>query len=81
LLLLHVCLLGWFVNRLAVLCITQAGTLRLRFVAFMSLFFFPKGFRLDMVLLPYDVYLPLLGLHLAEQFLERLVIDGPRQSS
>jgi uncharacterized metal-binding protein len=47
---LQLCLLGCDVNLLAVLCITQAGTLRLLFVAFISLFFIPKGFRLDMVI-------------------------------
>lgn len=64
LLLLQVCLLGCVVNLLAVLCITQAGTLLFIFTAFMSLFFFPKGLWLDMVLLPSDAYLPLLGLNL-----------------
>lgn len=66
--------MGWVVNLLAVLCITQAGTLLFMFTALMSLFFFPKGFRLDMVSFPCDVYLPLLGLNLLKKFLERGII-------
>jgi hypothetical protein len=49
LLLLQVYLLGWFVNLRAVRCMTQAGTLRFEFAAFISLFFFGYDLWLDMV--------------------------------